>query len=790
MPGVRSQTPPTRAVTDFRPRDSKSSPKECNRKHSQHKRVFQLNVHCPQKRWRLETDNQCQVPQFLPGSLSFQNGGHRKLERCVTGRRLYGKDRPRGCLPFSASSSGTSRFPEVLLETKNIPVQIPPIRTGYSTKSLHENSAAPRSKDENDRFAYHRLSGRYVGHGTVSREVDVTYADSCQGVAGTGFQAESQEMCLGTSASNRVSGFPSELENNEDLSAGGKDSESDEGVQTHNQQEVSDSSTPGSFDRAVVIDSTSNQCGTPPLSKSSEVAPKSSAEFPRKLRSRDCGRRRGRSGSPMVGRTRARIRRSPSCPPLGRHDTDNRCLKIWLGSNRSGKKYREYVDSGREESPHKLPRDESSSTGLANLCLDKTEYSHPVADRQLISHCIHKPQRGNAFQSPVRFGSRDLGVVFDSQDNNSCGTHSRSVQHCSGCRVETEFRAKRLEATQGSFRSTSESMGSSQCGPVCSEAQQTTASLFQLQTRPGSGGSGCPGSVLVGSESLCFSPICSDREMPSEVGAGKGERTGVDSTSVAQPNMVSNSSDQAHRPADLVARLEKDYHKSSWGDTPIDREKQLAPGRLQSFRSSIQEQGISDESFRIISAAWRKGTEKSYSSAWGKWLLWCSRTNTNPFPSSIGPVLDFLTKQFQEGKQYTTLNSYRSALSATLHHIDGRPVGQHPIVCRLLQGMFNERPPAPRYQQVWDISLVVRYFQAGQPTSELTLKELSKKLVTLLALCNASRASDIRALDVRFRQSTGEGVKFVIPGLTKHVDQGHQEKFSSRHLMRQIPCAQ
>ena len=70
-----------------------------------------------------------------------------------------------------------------------------------------------------------------------------------QGVAGTGFQAESQEMCLETSASNRVSGFPSEFENNEDLSAGGKDSES-------NQQEISNSSTPGPFDRAAVINST------------------------------------------------------------------------------------------------------------------------------------------------------------------------------------------------------------------------------------------------------------------------------------------------------------------------------------------------------------------------------------------------------------------------------------------------------------------------------------------------------------------------------------------------------
>ena len=81
--------------------------------------------------------------------------------------------------------------------------------------------------------------------------------------------------------------------------------------------------------------------------------------------------------------------------------------------------------------------------------------------------------------------------------------------------------------------------------------------------------------------------------------------------------------------------------------------------------------------------------------------------------------------------------------------------------------MFNQRPPAPRYQEVWDVSLVVRHIQAGLPTSELTLKELSKKLVTLLALCNASRASDIQALDINYKHRTGGGIMFTIPGLTK-----------------------
>lgn len=179
-------------------------------------------------------------------------------------------------------------------------------------------------------------------------------------------------------------------------------------MQAHNQQEISDSSTPSPLDRAAVIDSTGSQCGTPPLPRSSEVVPESSAEVLRELQSQDTCRRRGRSRSSVVDRTPVRIQRSPSCPNLSRHGIDNRCLEIWLGSNRPGMQYRGYVDSGQENTPHKLPGDESSSISLADLRLSKAEYSQLVTARQLISHCIHKPQRGNSLQSPVGFGSRDF----------------------------------------------------------------------------------------------------------------------------------------------------------------------------------------------------------------------------------------------------------------------------------------------------------------------------------------------------------------------------------------------
>ena len=47
--------------------------------------------------------------------------------------------------------------------------------------------------------------------------------------------------------------------------------------------------------------------------------------------------------------------------------------------------------------------------------------------------------------------------------------------------------------------------------------------------------------------------------------------------------------------------------------------------------------------------------------------------------------------------QYRTLNCLRSAISAYHVHIDGKSVGKHPKVCALLTGIFNQRPPQPRY---------------------------------------------------------------------------------------------
>ena len=119
------------------------------------------------------------------------------------------------------------------------------------------------------------------------------------------------------------------------------------------------------------------------------------------------------------------------------------------------------------------------------------------------------------------------------------------------------------------------------------------------------------------------------------------------------------------------------------------------------------------------------------------------------------------------GKQYRTVNTIRSVISMTHEEVDGTRVGQHPLVTRFLKGVFNSRPPAPKYMATWDMDKVLLYIKNLPSNEGLSFTLLSHKLAMLMALANADRCSDLAALDLDFRTFQQNWVRFVIPGLTK-----------------------
>ena len=102
-------------------------------------------------------------------------------------------------------------------------------------------------------------------------------------------------------------------------------------------------------------------------------------------------------------------------------------------------------------------------------------------------------------------------------------------------------------------------------------------------------------------------------------------------------------------------------------------------------------------------------------------------------------MLELLAKPFDKGLNYRTANNYRSAISARHELVDGRPLGEHRDVCRLLKGIKNKRPPVPRYCTTWDILAVLDFLKSLGENQTLSDKDITKKLSLLMAIASALR---------------------------------------------------
>ena len=187
-----------------------------------------------------------------------------------------------------------------------------------------------------------------------------------------------------------------------------------------------------------------------------------------------------------------------------------------------------------------------------------------------------------------------------------------------------------------------------------------------------------------------------------------------------------------------------------------------APSRLACFQRSYETEGLPEHVTRLLSAATRKLTNKTYDSTWRKWSGWCDRRKTDPISAGLNNILTFLGEQFERDLQYRTVNVFRSAISSTHRWVDGKPIGQHPLIIPLLKGIANERPPQPRYSTTWDVSKVTTYFSSPGYNSTLSLKLLSKKLAMLLALVSPERSSVLAHFDISHLKKQPDGFTFTL----------------------------
>lgn len=169
------------------------------------------------------------------------------------------------------------------------------------------------------------------------------------------------------------------------------------------------------------------------------------------------------------------------------------------------------------------------------------------------------------------------------------------------------------------------------------------------------------------------------------------------------------------------------------------------PGCRNYIRKALQINNTPSESADIIISSLSESSLKQYNTGLKKRWRFCCNNQSDPYQITVPRVLSFLTVHFKNGASYGTLNCFCSALGK----IQGSSLADDSRIKGFLKGVFRLRPPKAKYDYTWDSKTVLEYLSKLKSNEDLSLDELSKKLVTLLALVTGHRMQTLASIDIR-----------------------------------------
>ena len=363
----------------------------------------------------------------------------------------------------------------------------------------------------------------------------------------------------------------------------------------------------------------------------------------------------------------------------------------------------------------------------------------PPSSRQYYNSGSNKQNGGGGHKvkSSVTDNTTVVGLLSTEHDHSYCRTLTRGTECDRRQGVESIPRFEQLGVEQTHFSPDRRVLGSHRGRSICGQIDRAKTQICQLESRSRSTGSRCSDIKLGSNSGVCLPSILPNRQVLGE----NKERSSISDSrhsSVAKPAMVLANTDIVDRPSNFIATNERVVEVASRGNLSAINNRAISVSRMETLRQRLKTEGFSEESADLLLESRRAGTQVAYIGPWKKWCGWCSKRKINPLQATVGQLAGFLARQLKRGLEYSTINTYRSAISAFHPSIAGIPVGQHPRIKQLLKGVFNRNPPAPKYLVTWNVDIVLKYLKNMGPNTRLNIKQLSLKLAMLMALTSAS----------------------------------------------------
>ena len=180
---------------------------------------------------------------------------------------------------------------------------------------------------------------------------------------------------------------------------------------------------------------------------------------------------------------------------------------------------------------------------------------------------------------------------------------------------------------------------------------------------------------------------------------------------MANSDIVTKTNESTNSSTNTITKNKDDTDPPEQSGSNTSTVSTFRANNLPLVWKSIEEQGISASASNIIVQSWRHWTAKQYRSYLQKWELYCNKRKIDPIHPTILDGINFLSSLFESGIGYNAINTARSALSSILLLPGNVSFGSHPLATRLLKGVFELRPSLPKYQDTWDISVVLKVLE-------------------------------------------------------------------------------
>ena len=93
-----------------------------------------------------------------------------------------------------------------------------------------------------------------------------------------------------------------------------------------------------------------------------------------------------------------------------------------------------------------------------------------------------------------------------------------------------------------------------------------------------------------------------------------------------------------------------------------------------------------------------------------------------------------------------------------------------------MKGIFELKPSLPKYNEIWDVRVVLDYSKTFGASSALSLKELTLKLTMLLCLTTGQRGQTIHNFDNNYIQNLSDRYRISVHEKLKQTKPGRDLK--------------